>query len=263
MYVDDIIIYVVGNIVDEIIIGLQVVLDQVNFWCFSNRLILYEGKFEVMVLSIIFFIGFLKQLKWGMDIIWYVFFINCFGVIIDDKFFWFQYVVLVRFVFNVKVKMLRCINFLCIFILEIFYYRIVILSVLYGIVIWGFGFKFKDLEMIYIRVVRLIYKILNSFGDNDVFFKVGWMFLEYFYKLCILIIIYNVYYNLGLWEINCLVIKNFNSYNLRKFLNVVFNRFKIELGCRFFVYRFVVVWNVFFDNVKDFLNLFIFKYNLK
>lgn len=159
--------------------------------------------------------------------------------------------------------MLRCKNFLFIFILEIFYYKIVILSVLYGIVIWGFGFKFKDLEMIYIRVVRLIYKLLNSFKDSDIFFKVGWMFLEYFYKFCVLIIIYNVYYNLGLWEINYLVIKNFNSYNLRKFLNVVFNRFEIELGCRFFVYRFVIVWNVLLDYFKDLLNLFIFKYNLK
>ena len=36
-------------------------------------------------------------------------------------------------------------------ILETFYYKIVIPSVLYGIVIWGSGPKLKDLEMIHIR----------------------------------------------------------------------------------------------------------------
>lgn len=91
--------------------------------------------------------------------------------------------------------------------------------------------------MIHIRAARLIHKIPNSFGDNDVLSKVGWMPLEYFYKLRILTITYNAYYNLGLREINCLVTKNSNSYNLRKSLNVVLNRPKTELGRRSFAHR--------------------------
>ena len=109
-----------------------------------------------------------------------------------------------------EVKMLRRINFLSASILETFYYKIVIPSVLYGIVIWGSGPKFKDLEMIHIRAARLIHKLPTSFKDSGILSKVGWMPLEYFYKFRILTITYNAYYNLGLREINSLITKNSN-----------------------------------------------------
>ena len=63
--------------------------------------------------------------------------------------------------------MLRRINFLPTSILETFYYKIMIPSVLYGIVIWGSGSKFKDLEIIHIRAATLIHKLPNSFKDSD------------------------------------------------------------------------------------------------
>ena len=159
--------------------------------------------------------------------------------------------------------MLRRINFLSTSILETFYYKIVIPSVLYGIVIWGSGPKLKDLEMIHIRAARLIHKLPNSFKDSDILSKVGWMPLEYFYKFRILTITHNSYYNLGLREINYLVTKNSNSHNLRKSLNVVLNRPETELGRRSFVHRSAVAWNALPDNLKDSPNSRIFKYNLK
>ena len=73
---------------------------------------------------------------------------NCLGVTIDDKLSWSQHITLARSAFNAKVKML---SFLSTSILETFYYKIVIPSVLYGIVNWGSGPKFKDIEMIHIR----------------------------------------------------------------------------------------------------------------
>ena len=93
--------------------------------------------------------------------------------------------------------------------------------------------------------------------------KVGWMPLEYFYKFRILTITYNAYYNLGLREINSLVTKNSNSYNLRKSLNVVLIRPKTELGRRSFVHRSAIAWNALPENLKDPPNLSTFKYNLK
>ena len=162
-----------------------------------------------------------------------------------------------------EVKMLRRINFLSASILETFYYKIVIPSVLYGIVIWGSGPMFKDLEMIHIRAARLIHKLPTSFKDSGILSKVGWMPLEYFYKFRILTITYNAYYNLGLREINSLITKNSNSYNLRKSLNVVLNRPKTELGRRSFVHRSAIAWNALPDNLKDSSNLSTFKYNLK
>ena len=160
-----------------------------------------------MVLSTTPFVGPLKPLKLGEDIIQYVSTTNCLGVTID-KLPWSQHIVLARSAFNAKVTMLRRINFLATSILETFYHTIVIPSVLYGIVIWGSGPKLKDLEMIHIRATRLIHKLPNSFKDSDVLSKVDWMPLEYFYKFGILTITHNAYYNLGL--INSLVTKNSN-----------------------------------------------------
>ena len=80
MYADDTTMYVVGNTVDDITTALQAVLDQVNSWCLSNRLILHEGKSEAMVLSTTPFIGQLKHLKWGEDTIRYVSSTNCLGL---------------------------------------------------------------------------------------------------------------------------------------------------------------------------------------
>ena len=173
MYADDTTIYVVRNTVDDITTALQAVLDQVKFWCLSNRLILHEGKSEAMVLSTTPFIGPLKHLKWGEDTIRYVSSTKCLGVTIDDKLSWSQHITSVRSAFNAKIKMLRRINFLSTSILETFYYKIVIPSVLYGIVIWGSGPKLKDLEMIHIRAARLIHKLPNSFKDSDILSKVG------------------------------------------------------------------------------------------
>ena len=85
----------------------------------------------------------------------------------------------------------------------------------------------------------------------------------YFYKFRILTITYNAYYNLGLREINSLITKNSNSYNLRKSLNVVLNRPKTELGRRSYVHRSAIAWNALPDNLKDSSNLSTFKYNLK
>ena len=136
IYADDTTIYVERNTVDDITTALQAVLDQVNSWCLSNRLILHEGKSEAMVLSTTPFIGPLKHLKWGEDTIRYVSSTNCLGVTIDVKLSWSQHIALARSAFNAKVKMLRRINFLSTCILETFYYKIVIPSVLYGIVIW-------------------------------------------------------------------------------------------------------------------------------
>lgn len=263
MYADDTTIYVVGNTVDDITTALQAVLDQVNSWCLSNRLILHEGKSEAMILSTTPFIGPLKHLKWGEDTIRYVSSTKCLGVTIDDKLSWSQHITSTRSAFNAKIKMLRRINFLSTSILETFYYKIVIPSVLYGIVIWGSGPKLKDLEMIHIRAARLIHKLPNSFKDSDILSRVGWMPLEYFYKFRILTITHNAYYNLGLREINYLVTKNSNSHNLRKSLNLVLNRPETELGRRSFVHRSAIAWNALPDNLKDSTNSSIFKYNLK
>ena len=76
---------------EYIVIILQEVWDQVNSWSLKNRLVVHEGKFEAMILSTKPFIGPMKPLKWGDDIIWHVSSSECLGVTIDDKLSWSQH----------------------------------------------------------------------------------------------------------------------------------------------------------------------------
>ena len=110
-----------------------------------------------------------------------------------------------------KVKLLRRISYLPKSILETIYFKTVILSALYGIVIWGSGTKLKELEMKHIRIARLIHNLPKCMKDDDILARVGWMPLEYFYKFRILTITHMAFYGLGLDEVNSLVVTCSNS----------------------------------------------------
>ena len=263
MYADDTTIYVIGDTVDEIVLVLQEVLDQVYTWCLMNRLIIHEGKSEAMILSINPFIGPLKPLKLGENFIQYISSTACLGVTIDDKLSWSQHIKSICVSFNSKVKMLRRISFLPKSMLETLYFKTVIPSVLYGVVVWGSGSKFKELEFIHIRAARLIHKLPKGMTDEDILARAGWMPLEYFYKFRILMITHKAFYNLGLEEINSLVVRTCKSYNLRKSLNILVNRPNIELGRNSFVHRAAIAWNSLSDSVRSFSNQTGFKNGLK
>ena len=104
-----------------------------------------------LLLMLMPFIGPMKPLKWGDDIIRYVSSSVCLGATIDNKLSWSQHIKLTCSSFHMKVKMLRRISFLPKSILETIYFKTVIPSVLYGIVIWGSGTKLRELEVIRIR----------------------------------------------------------------------------------------------------------------
>ena len=263
MYADDTTIYVVGNTVDEIVIVLQEVLEQVHTWCLKNRLIVHEGKSEAMILSTSPFTGPMRPLKWGEDIIRYVSSSVCLGVTIDNKLSWSQHIQSSCLSFNSKVKMLRRISFLPKFILEALYFKTIIPSVLYGVVVWGSASKFKELELIHIRAARLIHKLPNDMKDEDILVRAGWMPLEYFYKFRILTITHSAFYNLGLDEINSMIVKCTNSYNFRKSLNIMVNKPNTELGRTSFIHRAAIAWNYLSDRIRHFSNPVAFKKRLK
>ena len=216
-----------------------------------------------MILSINPFIGPLKPLKLGGDFIQYISSTACLGVTIDDKLSWSQHIKSICLSFNTKVKMLRRISFLPKSMLETLYFKTVIPSVLYGVVVWGSGSKFKELELIHIRAARLIHKLPKGMTDEDILARAGWMPLEYFYKFRILMITHKAFYNLGLEEINSLVVRTCKSYNLRKSLNILVNRPNTELGRNSFVHRAAIAWNSLSDSVRSFSNQTRFKNGLK
>lgn len=50
MFVDDIMVYCISDMVEKSIVKLNFVFCELNEWCFINRLIFYLGKSEVMLI---------------------------------------------------------------------------------------------------------------------------------------------------------------------------------------------------------------------
>lgn len=160
--------------------------------------------------------------------------------------------------------MLRRISFLPKSMLETLYFKTVIPSVLlYWVVVWGSGSKFKKLELMHIRATRLIEKLPEGMTDEDISASVGWMPLENFYKFRILIITHKAFDNLGLEEINSLVVRSCKSYNLKKNLNILVNKPNTELGRNSVEHRAVIACNSLSDSARSFSKPAGFKNRLK
>ena len=92
MYADDTTIYTIGKTTDEVALTFQVILDRLQTRCQKNRLIIHEGKCDVVILDTKPFIGPLKPLVWGDKTIEYRSFSVCLGIAIDDGLSWANHV---------------------------------------------------------------------------------------------------------------------------------------------------------------------------
>lgn len=92
------------------------------------------------------------------------------------------------------------------------YFRVIMLLIVYGILVWG-GFinkeGFKVLEVLYCRVVRIIFELFWEMFNVDVMKKVNWFFLVFMYKISLVKFMYKIYNNLIL-DVMLVIIKNNN-----------------------------------------------------
>ena len=137
MFADDTTICTVSDNIDIIIKAMQVILDQVLSWCGANRLIAHETKSEALLLPKQRFIGPLLPLKYGEKFIEFKSSCKCLGVTIDSNLSWQEHTKSLLKSFNKKIAVLRRIKFLPSSILQTIYFRTVLPSVLYGILVWG------------------------------------------------------------------------------------------------------------------------------
>lgn len=129
--------FTVGDNIDMIIKVMQVILDQVLSWCGANRLIAHETKSEALLLSKQRFIGPLPPLKYGEKCLELKSSCKCLGVTIDSNLSWQEHTKSLLKSFDKKIAVLRRIKFLPSSILQTIYFRTVLPSVLYRILVWG------------------------------------------------------------------------------------------------------------------------------
>lgn len=265
MFADDTTIFTIGNNIDDIILTLQSVLDQLYTWCQSNRLIANESKSEALIISSQNFIGPLPRLAFGNSFIEYKSSSKCLGVTIDSKLSWQEHIKNVCKSFSNKVAVLSRIKFLPIPTLEDIYYKTIIPSVLYGIVVWGScsSTLTDDIDRIHLRATRIIYNLPHSIHSDDIMNAPHWNSIVSFYIRRLLVITYNIYHGNSIEPLNDLIVKSETPYDLRKSLKVKVHRPRTEMGRSSFKFRAALSWYLLPEDVKNCSNLTSFKRKLR
>ena len=138
MYADDTTIYCIGDSVDIAIAQLNKALNELYIWCLNNRLTPHPGKSEVMmVLSRGIMMSSVAAVYTGESILKLVTQTHLLGMMVDNKLSWLPHVLEVKKSFVTKLELLKRSKFLHRAILREFYFKVILPSVKYGLVLWG------------------------------------------------------------------------------------------------------------------------------
>lgn len=265
LFADDTTIYTLGENIDDIIPTLQSILDQVHTWCLSNRLVIHEFKSEAMIISNQTFVGPLPCLRYGNSLIEYKVSSKCLGLTIDNRLSWQQHTKNVCASFSKKVAVLKRIKFLPKPVLQTIYYRTILPSVLYGIVVWGSCSPslLEDIDRIHLRATKIIYSLPRDIHSTDVRNLPLWTPIIQFYIKRLLTISFNIYNDTCIDPLRDLIVRSTSNYNLRKFANLEVPSPRTEIGRSSFKHRAALCWNLLPNSCKRSSSLGYFKKFLK
>ena len=265
MFADDTTIFTIGKDIDNIIPVLQSILDQVHTWCTANRLTAHETKTETLLISRQNFTGPLLPLKYEQNIIEYKTTSRCLGLTIDNKLSWYDHIKTVCKSFNAKLAVLKRITFLPKSVLETIYFKTIIPSTLYGIVVWGSCSPslMNDIERIHIKAARIIHNLQRNVNIDDLKKLRGWNPISYSYTNRLLVLAHKSYYGTNIKPLNNLIEKANTNYNLRKSFNIKVSRPRTETGRLTFKHRAALAWNFLPDHIKGCSDLPSYKIKLK
>ena len=85
LYADDSTFYYAGKNIEEVVDNLNMTGKQVNDWCQENQLTIHTGKSEVLIITNRDFVGPLRPVRIGTEIIQYVKTTSLLGIEVDNK----------------------------------------------------------------------------------------------------------------------------------------------------------------------------------
>ena len=121
---------------------------------------------------------------------------GCLGLEIDCHLKWHKHVTELTKIFSQKLSLLRSLYFLPVKARLDFYFKVILPSVLYVLIIWGSCNKtlFNTLERIHIRAAKLIHGLDWNLPSVDVLARVNWTPIKEFYERGILNFVHKCYY---------------------------------------------------------------------
>ena len=183
LFADDTTVYYVDHDIEEVIDMLNNIGGQVSELCKRNRLTLHTGKSEATIITVQDFIGPLRLVMIGNEIIKYVRKAASSGIEIDNHLTWESQVKNVTKSFSAKVAQLRRMSCLPIKVKEEIYFKTIISTVTYGTIVWGTCSPslMKDIERMCTRT-RLFTVCQKHISDEDALEAAKWDKTEYIYK---------------------------------------------------------------------------------
>lgn len=260
LFADDTTIYTISENIDDIIHTLQSILDQVYTWCLSNRLVTHDSKSEAMIISNQTFTVPLPCLRYGDCNIEYKASHNCLGLTIDDRLSWHDHTKNVCDYFSKKGAVLNWIKFLPKPVLQTIYYRSILPSVWYSIVVWGLCSEplLEDIDGIHLRATKIIHGLSRETCSSEVRSTALWNPIISFYIKRPLNSSFNIYNGTTIDPLRDLIVKPEIKYNFRKSTNIVVTRPRTEIGRSSFKHRTGLSWNL-PNSFKNYTSLSNFK----
>ena len=98
--------------------------------------------------------------------------------------------------FSAKIGQLRIMSYLPIKVKEEIYFKTIISTVTYGIIVWGTcsPFLMKDIERIHVQAAKIIHLLPKHISDEDALQAAKWDKIEYIYKRKVLSKMHQIFY---------------------------------------------------------------------
>ena len=196
LFADDITIYCIKRTADEAVAQLDEALDELYDWCIINRLTPHPKKSEAMLICKTRATGPVAPILIGTDAIVWVDKSRLLGITVDDKLSWVPHMLDLKKSFTKKLDLIRRSRFLPKNVLINFYFKVILPSVTYGLVLWRSCFNadlFDSLERLHCRAARIISNLPKDMRSLDLLRQADWHPLSYSYKLVLLMLMHKAF----------------------------------------------------------------------
>ena len=120
------------------------------------------------------------------------------GTTVDDKLYWVPHMLDLKKSFAKTLDLTSRSRFLPKDVLINFYFKVILPSLTYGLVLWGSCSNtnlFDSLERLHCRVARIIFNVPKDMRSSDVLEKADWQLLSYSHKLVLLNFMHKAFYS--------------------------------------------------------------------
>ena len=223
-------VYCIGDTVDNTVTSLNKALSELNSWCLENSLTPHSAKCEAMLLMRKPHIGPLNSVTIGEDQIEWVKHSRLLGVTIDERLSWSHHLTDVKKNFVNKLNLLKRSSFLNRNALLDLYFKIILPSVLYGLVVWAAALmqSFYILWKYFTAWQPELYTTCPEICLPTVYRHSNWNTLTLYYKLRLIKLLHSVFIGEAPTALSYLTNKPFTAYNFRRGNNIIVPRFNSQ-----------------------------------